>query len=369
MIYPVEAAASVLKDVPVELRAVGTVESYKSVSVKSLIGGLLQKVHFEEGREVKAGQILFSIDPRPYEAAVKQAEANLLRDTAQMENAKKEARRYEELVLKEYVPKSQYDDARTAADAFSAVVAADKAAVDNARSMLEYCSIKAAVTGRTGNLFFREGALIKANDDKAMVVINQIRPIYVDFTVPSQYLDEIRRRSAGGKIVVEAGTPQNEADRTSPSRGVLTFIDNSVDATTGTVHLKATFDNADEKLWPGLFVNVLVKLSVLHQAVVVPSQAVTTGQSGRFVFVIKDDMTVEVRDVTTGMTRSGETIIEKGLNAGERVVTDGQLKLTPGAKVKIKDNRQEGDKPSDKPGNKPGDKPGDKPGEVKEPKG
>ncbi len=327
------AASVVQKTVPVQIRSIGNVEAYSTVGVKSQIGGVLMRVHFKEGQDVNKGFLLFTIDPRPYEAALKQAEANLAKDNAQLENAREEVRRYAELVKKGYVAQEQYDQIRTNAAALEATANADKAAVENAQLQLKYCYIYSPLTGRTGSLISHEGDLIKATADNAMVVINQVQPIYVTFSVPEQYLAEIKKYMAAANVKVEAVIGN---DASHPVMGVLTFVDNAVDATTGTIKLKATFVNQEKRLWPGLFVSVAVTLTAQPDAIVVPSQAIQTGQSGQYVFVIKQDLTAEARPVVVGRTLDGETVVEKGLTAGEKVVTDGQLRLVPGAMVEIK---------------------------------
>lgn len=332
-LVPVTAGTVIQKTVPVQIRAIGNVEAYSTVSVKSQIGGELIRVHFKEGQEVKKGDILFTIDPRPYEAALKQAEANLAKDTVQLENARVQVNRYAELVKKGYVAQEQYDQIHTNAAALDATVNADKAAVENARLQLKYCYIYSPITGRTGNLISYQGNLIKANADTAIVVINQIQPIYVDFSVPEQYLNEIKKFMPAEKLGVEAFISKEDV---KSEEGVLTFVDNTVDMTTGTIKLKGTFANEKKRLWPGQFVNVVLTLTTQPNAVVVPSQAIQTGQSGQYVFVIKSDLTVESRPVVIARTLSGETVVEKGLQPGEKVVTDGQLRLIPGAKVEIK---------------------------------
>jgi membrane fusion protein, multidrug efflux system len=331
---PVTAAEVVQKTVPVEIKVIGNVEPYSTVSVKSQIGGILTRVHFREGQDVNKSDLLFTIDPRPYEAALKQAEANLTKDTAQLENARKEVLRYAELVKKGYVAQEQYDQISTNAASFEAIVNADMAIVENARLQLKYCYIYSPLTGRTGNLFANEGNLIKANADTAMVVINQIQPIYVTFSVAEQYLSDIKKYKAAGKVPVEAFITKGEEH---PEEGILSFVDNAVDITTGTIKLKATFVNKNKRLWPGQFVDVAMILTTQPNALVVPSQSIQTGQKGQYIFVIKDDLTVEDRPVTAGRTLNSETVIEKGLQAGEQVVTDGQLRLVPGAKIQIKE--------------------------------
>lgn len=330
---PVTIGKVVQKTVPVQLRAIGNVEAYSTVSVKSQIGGELIRIHFKEGQDVKKGDILFTIDPRPYEAALKQAEANLARDTAQLENARVDARRYGELVSKGYVAQQQYDQIQTNAAALEATVLADKAAVESAKLQLSYCFIHFPIDGRTGSLLSHQGDMIKANADNPMVVINQIQPIYVTFSIPEQHLQQIKRYMAEGKLKGEAIIP---GDENSPVQGIVTFVDNTVDTSTGTIKLKGTFENKGKRLWPGQFVNVVLTLTTQPDAIVVPSQAVQTGQQGLYVFVVKSDLTVESRPVVTGRNLDGEVVIEKGLEPGEQVVTDGQLRLVPGAKVEIK---------------------------------
>lgn len=330
----VKAGTVVQKSVPVQIRVIGNVEPYSTVSVKSQLGGTLMRVHFREGQDIGKGALLFTIDPRPYEAALKQAEANLSKDNAQLENAREEVRRYAELVKKGYVAQEQYDQIRTNAATFEATVNADRAVVDNARLQLKYCYIYSPINGRTGNLFANEGNLIKATADTAMVVVNQIQPIYVTFAVAEQYLSEIKKYMSGGKVMVNAFITKGED---TPEEGTLTFVDNTVDIATGTIKLKATFANKKKRLWPGQFVDVVMVLTTQPNAMVVPTQSIQTGQKGQYVFVIKNDLTVEDRPVTVGRTLNSETVIDKGLQAGEKVVTDGQLRLVPGAKVQIKD--------------------------------
>jgi membrane fusion protein, multidrug efflux system len=331
---PVTAATAVQKTVPVQLSAIGNVEAYSTVSVKSQIGGVLTRVHFREGQDVNTGDLLFTIDPRPYEAALRQAEANLAKDNAQLANSRKEVQRYAELVKKGYVAQEQYDQISTNAASFEAIVNADMAIVENARLQLKYCYIYSPLSGRTGNLMANEGNLIKANADTAIVVINQVQPIYVTFSVPEQSLSEIKRYMSEAKLRVEAILSKEDE---KPEQGVLTFIDNAVDLTTGTIKLKGTFANKGKRLWPGQFVNAVLTLTSQPDAIVVPSQAIQSGQEGQYVFVIKDDLTVENRSVTAGRTLNSETVIEKGLQAGEKIVTDGQLRLVPGAKIQVKE--------------------------------
>jgi len=330
---PVLADTVTQKAVPVEISVIGNCQAYSTVAVKSMAAGEISQVHFTEGKDVAKGDLLFTIDPRPFEAALKQAQANLERDRVQAENAKINAQRYEALIAKQAVSRQQYDQFRTNAEALEATVRLDEAAVDNAKVMLSYCFIHSPIDGRTGNLLITRGNLIKAND-VPLITINQIRPIYVAFSVPEQNLAEIKKYRAAGKSLKVEALPPN--DTRGAEQGVLTFIDNTVDNTTGTILLKGTFSNKYRRLWPGQFVNVRLVLTTQPNAIVVPAQAVQTGQQGQYVFVIKPDLTVEARPVIVNRTINNDTIIDKGLKAGERVVTDGQLLLVPGAKVEIK---------------------------------
>jgi multidrug efflux system membrane fusion protein len=323
------------KNVPLQLKAIGNVEAYNGVSIKALVAGEVEGVYFQEGQEVKKGDLLFKIDPAPYEAALRQAEATLARDIAQAKNAEEQAKRYAILVQKDYVSRDQYDQLRANADALAAVVDADRANVENARLQLSYCTIKSPINGRAGSVLINAGNIIKAND-LVLTTINQIVPIYVSFSVPEQKLADIKKYTASRELKVEVIIP---GDDKRPPRGELTFIDNAVDRTTGTIRLKGTFENRDRRLWPGQFVDVVLTLTTEQNRVVVPSQAVQTGQQGQYVYVIKDDMTAEFRLVTPGRTYDQWMVIDKGVAAGERVVTDGQLRLVPGAKVEFKNEK------------------------------
>jgi multidrug efflux system membrane fusion protein len=331
-VVPVVVSAAAEKDVPVEVRAIGTVEAYSTVSIMARVGGELRQVYFKEGQDVQKGGLLFTIDPRPYESVLEEARANLARDKARAKNAQEDARRYDELVNKDYVTKEQYDQILANAEALQATVRADEAALENARLNVGYCSIYAPITGRTGSLLVHPGNLIKANDDKAMLIIHQIQPVYVSFSVPEHYLPEIWKYWGGQALSVTA-FPPNTAE--GPFQGTLTFVDNAVDGKTGTIVLKATFPNANKALWPGQFVNVVLTLTTRPHAVLVPSQAVQAGQRGDYVFVVKPDLTVESRAVVVGNRLGRELVIEEGLEAGENIVTDGQLRLVPGAKVEV----------------------------------
>ncbi len=330
---PVTAATAVSKSMPVQISAIGNVQAYQSVAVKALVGGELVQVHFKEGDFLKQGDLLLVIDPRPYEAAMRQAEANHARDTAQAKNAELLEKRYGSLLKEKTASQEQYDLAKANAEALSAAVKADQAMLENSRLQLSYCTIKAPIAGQAGELKVDRGNIVKANDTGALVTINQITPIYVAFAVPEKYLGDIKKHMADGALRVDAAAPKSDQP---PATGRLTFIDNTVATSTGTILLKATFPNEDRLLWPGQFVNVMLILATQSDAVVAPSQAIQTSQAGTYVFVIKEDTTVEMRPVTVDRTQAGESVVAKGLKPGERVVTDGHLQLVPGAKVEIK---------------------------------
>ncbi len=332
-LVPVTVADVVQKTVPVQVRVIGTVETYSTVGVKPQITGEIIGVHFTEGQDVRRGQLLFTIDPSSFEADLKRVEANLIQDEAKLKNAQVEAARYENLMRQGIVPKEQAEQQLTNRDALEAAVNADRAQVLYDKVQLSYTKIYSPIDGRTGNLMLHRGNVVKANPDDPMVTINQVEPIYVDFSVPQQFLPEIRQFAARGKLKVEALIPHQEDN---PALGTLSFIDNNVDLTTGTIKLKGTFANQDRRLWPGQFVNVVLTLTEQPNAIVVPAQAVQTGQEGQYVFVVKTDNTVESRPVTVARSTDNQTVIEKGLQAGERVVTDGQLRLVSGSKVEIK---------------------------------
>jgi multidrug efflux system membrane fusion protein len=335
---PVAVAAAVLRDIPVQIEAIGNVEAYSTVAVKSQVEGQIKQVHFREGQEVAKGALLLTIDPRPFEADLKEAQAKEARDEALAGKAEKDAPRYKELVARDLVSRQQYDQARADADSLRATVRADAAAVDNARLKLAYCYIHAPVAGRTGSLLVHAGNIVKADADNPMLVIHQVEPIYVTFAVPEKDLPDIRRamNSSGGKLEVAATPPEATECREECAKGVLTFIDNAVDQKTGTIVLKGTFGNRDRRLWPGQYARAVLTLAWQKGALLVPSQAVQTGQEGKYVFVVRPDLTAEARPVVAGRTFGGETVIEKGLREGERVVTDGWIRLAPGTKVEIK---------------------------------
>jgi multidrug efflux system membrane fusion protein len=327
----VTIATAERRPVPFELAATGTVEPLQTVAVQAQVGGILRNVAFREGGEVKKGQVLFELDARPYRAELDQALAALARDSAQATNATQEAGRYEALAEKQYVTAQQYDQARTNAAASRATLAGSRAAADQARLNLQYATIRAPIAGRTGTLLVREGNLVRANATQPLVTINQIRPILVRFAVPAPNLPLVQEH-AGKNIVVRA-EPIGGGE---PNEGSLSFIDNAVDTTTGTILLKARFPNDDGALWPGAFVNVRLQLYVEPNALVIPATAVVAGQQGSFVFVVQPDSSAATRAVTVNRTAGDFAIVSGDVQEGDRVVVDGQLRLRQGSKVQIK---------------------------------
>lgn len=367
---PVRIAAVELREMPVQFSTIGAVEAYSTISVKAQVGGQLVKVCFAEGDLVDKDQVLFNIDPRPYEVALEQAEANLAKARAQLEqaraavekdkiqsaNARVELKRSESLLPKKMLSQEDFDRAKVSVEVFEATVKADEAnekaatesirvaevAIEDAKLQLDYCTIRSPIQGKTGSLGFNQGNLVKANDTTGMVSIMQTAPIYVTFTLPEKNLPEVRRRLAEGALETKA-IIRGEEDR--PVLGKLTFIDNTVNQATGTIRLKATFENADARLWPGQFVEVVLQVAVQSNAIVAPVSAVQASQAGFSVYVVKADMTAELRTVIPGDTLDGLIVIKEGLKAEEKVVIDGQSRLAPGAPVKI---AAEGSAPGDK---------------------
>jgi membrane fusion protein, multidrug efflux system len=361
---PVVVAMVSQRDVPINVDVIGNVEAYSTITVKAQVGGELTKVSFHEGDSVKKGDLLFTIDARPFEAALSQAQANLARDTASLSQAQAnlardianekyaqdQAKRYGGLFEQGVVSREQTDQMRSSADALSQTVLADKAAIESARAQIvaskaavdtatvqmSYTAITSPIDGRTGSIAVKQGNVVAANTSDLMT-ITEVQPIYVTFSVPEAQLSDIKRYMGEGQLKVQAA-PQ--ADATAPETGVLTFIDNSVDATTGTIKLKGTFQNAANRLWPGEFVRVTLGLTTRPHATVVPNQAVQTGQDGQFVYVVKQDRTVEMRPVVTGTRVDQELVIDRGLEPGETVVTEGQLRLTPGSHVQVQESRE-----------------------------
>jgi len=331
---PVTVANVARQDVAVEVRAIGHVEPFTTVAVKARVGGQVIRVGFRDGQDVRRGDLLFQIDPRPYQAALAQARAQLERDRAIARNAEEDVKRYTDLVQKDYVTREQYDATRATAAAALASAKADEAAVQNAQLQLSYCTVTAPISGRAGSVLVYPGNMVKGNDDNPLVVLNQIQPVYVSFSVPESSLGQIRERlRPGGKMKVSAAASGNPS---KSQTGELSFLNNSVDPGTGTILLKGTFPNENEALWPGEYVDVVLTLATEPKAIVVPSQAVQTGQAGQYVWVVKNDLTVESRPVTVARTQGPLSIVAKGLEEGERVVTDGQLRLAPGAKVQVR---------------------------------
>jgi membrane fusion protein, multidrug efflux system len=387
---PVAVAPVERKSIPLQIQAIGTVEAYQVVSVRAQVGGELTRVHIKEGQDVRTGDLLFTIDPRTYEAALAQAQATLakdhgqvaqaraalqrdtarvsqsraalVRDQAQAKNAEVSERRYSDLLKRELIAQEQYDQIKTTYESLAAtvhadeadvasaeetvkadeaavrsaeqIVKADEAVVDNARVQLGYTTIRSPIDGRTGSLQLNLGNVVRSGgtSDSTLLVINQIQPVYVSFTVPQQQLPQIKRYMADGTLAVEAiASGESRAER-----GTVTFIDNAVDQNTGTIRLKATFANTERRLWPGQFVNVALTLAIESDAIVVPAQALQSGQQGAFVFVVKPDATVETRRVVVARTQGSESVIASGLAPGESVVTDGQPRLVQGAKVEVR---------------------------------
>jgi len=328
----VVTAPATTQDVPVLLKAIGTMEASESVSVRTQVSGELVKVGFREGQDVQKGALLFQLDPRVYQAAVKKAEAALARDRVILANARKDYERYSQLVRDGIVTQEQAEGYRTRAESAEADVVADKAALDSAREQLAYCTITAPISGRLGVLAVDRGNVVKANDTM-LVTINKISPINATFTVPEKDLPELKRHMAAGRVEVQAEVPGTAGIR---EKGMLAFLDNTVDPATGTIKLKAEFANTRRSLWPGQFVNLSITLSVRNNAVVVPSQAVQTGQKGQHLFVARQNGTAELRPVTAGPVDKGHTVIESGLQAGEQVVIDGQMRVVPGGRIEVK---------------------------------
>ena len=329
---PVTTAPVLLKTVPVRLYAIGNVEPYTTVSIKARVDGQLMSAHFKEGDEVRQGAVLFEIDPRPFAAALKQSQANLLKDRALLDRATEQEKRYKDLLAKNFISPDAYEQVRTNAATAAATVAADEAGIESAKLSLEYCTIRSPVTGYAGRIQIQQGNLVKANDVNALVTINQVVPIYTSFSIPEQNVADVRKYQAAGELKVQAIFP-NAAH--SPVAGRLSFLDNAADMTTGTIKLKAEFPNTDKALWPGQFVNVVLTLYEQKEAIVTPSAAVQNGPNGQYVFVVKPDMTVELRNIKISRGEGDDTVVTNGLQPGEQVVIVGQLRLAPGSRVSV----------------------------------
>lgn len=334
---PVSAAVVGTRSVPVELSTFGTVQADATVAVKSQVDGIITKVHFTKGQHVRKGDLLFTVDPRPFKAALDQAEANLARDTVLANNAQKDVQRAEALYQKGIASEEELDKAKASAESQAAAVRADAALVERARLDLEYCSIASPIDGRIGNMLVDEGNLITKANDAALAVVNRIRPVQVFFSLPQTDLGEVRKYMAQSPLTVLAYAEKDQQDAES---GKLVFVDNAIDTGTGTVRLGAVFANEDERLWPGQYVAVKLTLATRHDAIVVPSKAVETGRDGKYVFVIRADKRVEFRPVTVLANTGDVAVIGEGLRVGEQVVTDGQFRLSPGWRVEIKSDKQ-----------------------------
>ena len=328
---PVVAEKAVLKNMPIDVTAIGTVEAFATVSVRPQVTGPLLEASFEEGDFVRAGQVLFKIDPRPYQMDLDRARSTLVRNKAVAVNSRNQADRYKRLLAEGVVSPQEVDSVVSGAEADEATVNSDETAVRQAELNLDYCTIRAPLDGYTGKIMVQPGNLVRASD-AALVVINQINPIYVTFAVPQQHLADVKRYMGQNRLRVTAAVPN---DTGAPEQGTLNFVDNAVDPSTGTIRLRAEFQNGRNRLWPGLFVNAMLRLSERPNTLVVPSQAIATNQDGQYVYVVKADSTVESRPVVTGVAIEGQTIIQDGLKAGETVVVDGQLRLVPGSRAEI----------------------------------
>src|SRR5262245_54252773 len=338
---PVTIAPVINKSMPIEISVIGTAEPFSNVAIRSQITGQLEKVNFTEGDDVQQGQVLFTLDRRPLELALREAQANLDRDTARAENAALMTKRYEDLAKRGIAPREQLDTSRADMAALNATVAADRAALENATVQLDYATIKAPISGRTGALMVHEGNLVRANDQTPLVTINQILPISVAFAIPEARLAELKRYLAGGSLRVTASPPNDEG---RAAVGKIAFVDNAVDENTGTIRVKGTFPNTDRRLWPGQFVNVIVTLTTDPKAIVVPSVAVQTGQQGTYVFVVKPDEPVEMRSGAVDRGSASQTVRAEGVQPGDTEVTDGHLRLVPGSGISVKGGGQQADR-------------------------
>jgi multidrug efflux system membrane fusion protein len=328
----VAITAAQLKDVPIEIKTFGTMEPAESVTIKPMVSGELTRVAFREGADVHEGELLFEIDPRPYEAALNKALASQAKNRVIGANARKDYARYSQLVKAGIVTQEQTEAYRTRAETAEADLAADQAQVATARTQLSYCTIKAPISGRMGVLAMDRGNVVKANDT-TLVTINQITPILATFTIPEQQLATVQERLGLQALTVRAEVPGSLG---MTEEGRVSFVDNAVDPATGTIRLKAEFTNPEKRLWPGQYVSLTMTLEVRKGAVVVPTQALQTGQNGQFLFVVKPEQTAEVRPVVPGPVYQGGTVIDQGLKAGEQVVIDGQMRIIPGGKVEVK---------------------------------
>lgn len=331
---PVTAGTATAADVPIFAQGLGTVTAINTVNVRSRVDGAIVKVFFTQGQEVKQGDELFLIDPRPFQAAYDQAQATAAKDQAQLNGAQLDLQRYSKLVGSGFQSRQSYEDQQATVAQLQAAVKADQAAVETAALNLQYAVIRAPISGRTGQLLVNQGNLVQASAGTTLVTITQVKPIYVNFPLPQALLDQIRQAQARHVLDVDAYDGQSNA---LLAKGALSFIDNHVDAATGTIGLEATFPNADERLWPGEFVTIRLILGVRPQAITVPAQTVMTGAAGDYAYVIRPDDTVQRRPVTVLARQDGIAVIGKGLAAGERVVVGGQYRLSDNARVKVQE--------------------------------
>jgi multidrug efflux system membrane fusion protein len=339
---PVTAGVAQIGDVPVYVEGLGTVQAFNTVSVKTRVDGQITKVLFKEGQEVKAGDPLFQIDPRPFETALQQATANKQKDEAQLKSAQLDLDRYQKLLPSGFQTQQSYDQQKGAVGQLQASTQADQAQIDSAKLNLDYALIRSPIEGRTGQRLVDVGNMVQAAQGTGLVTITQLKPIFVSFTVPADRLDDIRKNQLQTPLKVIAYAMDGQ---TELAEGVLTLIDNQIDVATGTIRLKSEFDNADEKLWPGEFVNARLVLSIRHEAVTVTAETVMQGPQGSYVYVLSDDNAAHRRKVDVAATQDGRSVISDGLRAGERVVVEGQYRLTDGAKVKVGDMQQAGQSP------------------------
>lgn len=332
---PVKVALALQKDVPIQVKAIGNIEAFSSVEIKSQVSGQIARIHFREGSDVQKGDLLISIDPEPFRATLSQYEAALVRDQAQAKFAREQASRFQGLLSDGIVTRDQYELLLSNAESLAATVVADRAMVQSARIQLGYCSIRAPISGRTGTLSLQQGNLVKSND-LPIVTLSQVSPIYATFSIPEKLLTQVKRAMDGNELRIEALIPNEPG---STEAGTVSFLDSSVNAATGTIKLKGAFANKSRKLWPGQFTDVVMTLGLRKNAVLVPTHAIQNGQQGEFVYVVQPDRKVAMRQVTSAAAAGGDTVIEKGLAPGETVVVDGQLRLTPGALVDTGDRR------------------------------
>ncbi len=328
---PVKVIQAIQKNVPIQVKAIGTIEAYTTVAIKSQVSGQIAKLHFTEGSDVEKGALLISIDPEPFQATLSQFEAALAKNQAQAKFAREQAARYAQLLKEGIVTSDQYELLQSNADSLAATIAADRAAIRNAKIQLGYCSIRSPIYGRTGSIALKPGNLVKEND-LPIVTVNQLAPIYTTFAIPEKLLAEVKRAMTGNELKIEAVIPDGPG---SAETGTISFLDNAVNPATGTIKLKGLFANKSKKLWPGQFTDVIMTLGIRKNALVVPTNAIQTSQQGQFVYVVKGDNSVEMRPVTAAMAVGEETVIDKGLAAGDTVVVDGQLRLTPGVIVEM----------------------------------